>query len=896
MEIDATFYPTQREFTPLSSGDKSTVSSLYLTASLLNNMNSTLDNAYKWLKALPQPAISEIMEALPFPILDALRERVFALAIEVGDADVVQSMLALNVDPRDKTMWRGTTHSKTSYPFEIAMHQGYFLIAKKIISHMCKSATLSQLNELLSMVLSWRGSQRRDLQWIYTDQLKHPELAELLCLILSAGADPDCRCITMTRGDFDLAKQMLDAGTGDIRLWLRAGLLEVCLGGMAYIYNSISESFVERVMRYIFHEKRHQLPTGDKKFRQILLQGLRCAVETKRTWAIESVLRAVYNLGYEIDDTNAQGATTNAFIKACRDADWTLAISLITPHKSPTTEQQQELYTTCLLSSEKQKLLRTELLEAITHNHLELVCSILETEDNLFLSEALLDYGQLKDLVPLCSDQMAMAIVQRMYKKWYQDTAFQIMLMHGKTQVVSALLRAKPEWNAALESANRLGDFGALEDLLYTDPSSVPYAASQNEYENIELQQISFRAIAYYAGETNDRALHNWLLDSGMDTDEMICRNVDNSETFISKRPAMNSSFNRFLQPDTYDGGEYPSLLAIAAQQNNLPWIRLLLAEGANARDSMALFRAVQFGANVTTIQLLLQEARNQKGRCKQIYGSAALREAVRQRDFSMVDMLSDHVDIDMAESSTKDCLNDKPCISAMGDAILMGDVEMIRLLLHKGANANTCVAYNGLKLPKPKKGYIPRVTPLLAAIDMHNLPIVKLLVENGADIDYKRKIGISRTPLQRAAETGKFDIVRYLVDCKAQIDTVPMRSGATALQLASMNGYVGIATFLIEHGAAPNYPPAKGDGRTAFEAAAEWARIDMMSMLMRAGVQLDMKVGNPPESQYERAVRFAEENGYAASKRYVKYLYEKMPESLMPEDAQMLGLVPNSI
>jgi hypothetical protein len=48
------------------------------------------------------------------------------------------------------------------------------------------------------------------------------------------------------------------------------------------------------------------------------------------------------------------------------------------------------------------------------------------------------------------------------------------------------------------------------------------------------------------------------------------------------------------------------------------------------------------------------------------------------------------------------------------------------------------------------------------------------------------------------------------------------------------------------------------------------------MSLLMRCNVNLDLEVGEPPESQYERARRFAEENGFPASKRFVEHLYKQ--------------------
>ena len=162
----------------------------------------------------------------------------------------------------------------------------------------------------------------------------------------------------------------------------------------------------------------------------------------------------------------------------------------------------------------------------------------------------------------------------------------------------------------------------------------------------------------------------------------------------------------------------------------------------------------------------------------------------------------------------------------------------------------------------------------MLAAIDSQSPTITRILVENGAEISYKRQLGIFRTPLQRAAEVGNFEITEYLVNFGAEVDTTPAFSSGTALQLAAMNGYCGIVRFLLDQGADPNYPPSQGHGRTAFEAAAEWARFDVMSLLMQRGAQLDFLVGEPLESQYDRAKRFAENNGCMASKRHVEHLY----------------------
>ncbi|KAF2796606.1 ankyrin [Melanomma pulvis-pyrius CBS 109.77] len=116
---------------------------------------------------------------------------------------------------------------------------------------------------------------------------------------------------------------------------------------------------------------------------------------------------------------------------------------------------------------------------------------------------------------------------------------------------------------------------------------------------------------------------------------------------------------------------------------------------------------------------------------------------------------------------------------------------------------------------------------------------MVHLLVQEGADVNLAPWLGVTRTPLQRAAENGDFAIVEYLLEQGAIVDTVPALTGGTALQLASIQGFVGIATLLLEKGAGVNFPAAGSKhGRTAFEGAAKRGRVDMMSLLMKWGAE----------------------------------------------------------
>ena len=148
--------------------------------------------------------------------------------------------------------------------------------------------------------------------------------------------------------------------------------------------------------------------------------------------------------------------------------------------------------------------------------------------------------------------------------------------------------------------------------------------------------------------------------------------------------------------------------------------------------------------------------------------------------------------------------------------------------------------------------------------------------------------------------------MVEFLIENNAIVDAEPAFGGGTALQLAAMSGHVGIATLLIERGADVNHPPARGPGRTAFEAAAEWCRPDMMYLLVQHGAQLDLEVTGDvdvwddpsdaenlddsddefemqwrtvkeSESQYIRALEFAEERQEFASMNIVRSLYDEL-------------------
>jgi hypothetical protein len=134
-----------------------------------------------------------------------------------------------------------------------------------------------------------------------------------------------------------------------------------------------------------------------------------------------------------------------------------------------------------------------------------------------------------------------------------------------------------------------------------------------------------------------------------------------------------------------HDRHRLPSLLAIAAEKNNREWIRYILAEGVSPIDSMALLRAVNLKATIATIHLLLKPVRTEKRSAERTYGIAALRQAIRFRDFNIINVLCRIVDIDAIEPSTDEIRNSKVPVSPLGEAIILKDLETVGVLLQRG-------------------------------------------------------------------------------------------------------------------------------------------------------------------------------------------------------------------
>jgi hypothetical protein len=293
-----------------------------------------------------------------------------------------------------------------------------------------------------------------------------------------------------------------------------------------------------------------------------------------------------------------------------------------------------------------------------------------------------------------------------------------------------------------------------------------------------------------------------------------------------------------------------------AIQQGDVNMVYYLLELGAEPSDSESLSLAAQHQPAILEI-LLGHISRSNKPRTG--LGSAATLHTIDcgLAGLASLEMLllSELVDFRSFAGFRSDARQDMsqentPLGLAIKRAVdYKGDFPVVRRLLEAGCAPNGIVA-----VPGPE--YTSNMTALLAAIHTKSVGLVNLLLECGADVNTQTTRGLSRTPLQLAAELGCLEIVQLLVKERAQVNASPARrAGGTALQLAAISGNCNIAAELLSHGADPEAPPSNFDGRWPIEGAAEHGRLDMIEYLL--------KVTLFDAEKCRRAMELARENGH---------------------------------
>jgi hypothetical protein len=838
----------------------------HLVSSIVNGIDYS--GIYRQLTAFPEEAVLACFRSLPKEITVVIRQRLRTAAAKEDDSEAVEALLQLE-DRLCGSMMRAATDFD---PILDRLKTCSQPVALAIVRHVSRAGYSQDL--ILNQVVTTLKSIK----------ISRLQVSALMRVLVAAGATLTHECFFLPGLSTVELQGLLDLGGGDIITWIQDGMLvSAVIDGAKRRYGKDPHLMLDWTLSSLkrsFNQKKDigiRIDGDANIVYPTLVAAFNAALEYSWNWAVEALYDTCQQLGYEPYCTHVDSHIKSVVRLACIDRDWTKAIQAVSGTKAAAINDQ-----TIINQSVEEAVLAEDLqtLEALLDEH----------PDSWDWSEDLMN--------STCDEIAALGTIHN------PIDGILTLLISGRVGAVSSLLCRYSHWTEVLQSPLQVSAFDSLEDFLY-----------RREYhEDCQLfpccldisrplsHQIVLRALSYHAIHKSDTTLFDWLHNHCLAITSIVVVRNDHCETIeLNLNSGQIEKFLKLSSLDYLDDNlTLPSLLEVAMlqRQHDPRILRHILSRQLTYRDSDALLHAVQSKVPSETVRLLLSAHPHGAAVSRKQYGSAALRIAIRDKNYELMRILAPMTDIHGLEQIDYEarCL---ALLDPLGEAIMRKDRTATKILLENGGDPNTVVAFDGLlkhTTRSASNSVLLRMTPLLVAIDVGDYDTVLFLVNNGADINRDLRLGLLRTPLQRASEVGDFEMVRYFISQNAKIDTAPVYGGGTALQLAAMSGHLGIARLLVQNGADVNYPPARGPGRTAFEAAAEWCRPDMMYLLVQLGANLGMAVeeevevrerkgtANPKycgvtlwrtelkwRTQYERALQFAEDRKEYASKAIVE-------------------------
>ncbi|KAL3108703.1 hypothetical protein niasHT_017618 [Heterodera trifolii] len=159
---------------------------------------------------------------------------------------------------------------------------------------------------------------------------------------------------------------------------------------------------------------------------------------------------------------------------------------------------------------------------------------------------------------------------------------------------------------------------------------------------------------------------------------------------------------------------------------------------------------------------------------------------------------------------------------SALWSAFFRQHIDIVDLLLEKGADPNEPVVGR-------ENDINTNMTPLYLAVFNANLPLCRVLVDRGANIDLGTDF--ATTPLMIACKRSQMEIVSFLIENGADIN-LQNGDGKTALMTACSRGNVDIVRLLLSHGANVEQTDYEGF-RFALKNAASEGHLEVCRLLV---------------------------------------------------------------
>lgn len=319
--------------------------------------------------------------------------------------------------------------------------------------------------------------------------------------------------------------------------------------------------------------------------------------------------------------------------------------------------------------------------------------------------------------------------------------------------------------------------------------------------------------------------------------------NFEQVEVFVKKDPKLVKAKDDRLRTS----------LDWAAESKNLKIVKFLVTQGANV--DAALVEAIR-RENLDTVKFLVNNCgacihpkskRNVEERgCVPYF---PLREAILERNLEILKFLVEKggkiylANLDMA-AGRRNYRENKLAINDVEDQERIQKERLVVDWLLKSIVFKdpflTAIQNQDLEticaLIKQNPGIVNsepllRETPLMVAVRFGNPEVVKVLVENGVDVNKKRN---GTRPLILAATYGRLEVVKLLIENGAKVDAKD-KSELTALMYAVRNGHLDVVKFLIEKGA--DVGKSTSYGSNAVDSALWGDQLEVFKFLVNKGL-----------------------------------------------------------
>lgn len=290
--------------------------------------------------------------------------------------------------------------------------------------------------------------------------------------------------------------------------------------------------------------------------------------------------------------------------------------------------------------------------------------------------------------------------------------------------------------------------------------------------------------------------------------------------------------------------------LLAAAHEGWLPMVEQLVVAGAEVNFVPLGLR--EFAMSRTSAPMSEREVMAAASR-----GDTALIAAGRAEHIDVVDYLLNH-------NGRFDVANRQGEL-LMFMAAGRGDHLLVKKLLAHGADVNTLEHEGRSGQQSQIKSAMGRDSVLIQASQQGHVDVVRLLIESGADLNYRGFMG--KSALYGAVEQGRLNVVDVLLSAGANANQATA-AGITPMMQAAKSGNHRLIQALLDKGADVNVieRPELGyardgggsSGMTALMFAARGGHQAAVELLLKVGAQATVTNANG-----KRAVDEARDNGY---------------------------------